>query len=434
MTLTSEEATPPGVAEPDSAPDAQNRQSLVAVGGFFALKAAIGFAILAVSAKRLSVAEFGSFSQLFLYLSLLGSIASAGVQNGVIREVAAAQGDRHREQTVVIGGLLIWACFSALVTVIALVFGNRIATVLVGNADISAAVAALTVIALLAGLGTLLCSALSGSGRAPTSLGIQGLGLVVGGILCVVRLRSGDGLGAVLCYALGPLIGALAALWASRHWLSVRDMAWHDARRAGIDLLRYSGTFLVVVSVLPLVLFGVRYVYRLQFGAELLGYWLLGNRVSDVTTQVVGLYLSQVYLPHATRSEPGAARMLQIRRTLLLCMGIAGAGAVVFAIGRNPILTFVLSERYRHAVPVILGYLVGDMFRVAENVALFTALAAKRLVLFVTIEVAMAALVGTTILLGIALGYPAAAYWGYLAAHATAFVIILLFLPRIARL
>ncbi len=433
MTLTSEDASAPG-SVPPATPPASRRNALIAVAGFFAFKAAIGALILALSANRLSVAGFATFSQLFLYLALLGSVAAAGVQNGVIREVAAAHGCLRRERSFVLGSLVIWIGFAAIVAIIAIVLRNQLSIVLIGDRSVAGIVALLTLTTLIAGLGTLLCSALSGSGRAPRSLAIQGLGLFIGGGLCLVRLQAGDPEGAVVAYAAGPLCTAVIALWMSRHWLVVGDLSWLEIHTVARSLLGYASTFLVVASALPLVLFGTRYVYRAEFGTVWLGYWLMANRVSDVTTQVVGLYLSQVFLPHVTRSTPGAARLREIRRTVALGVMVSGAGAAVFALGSTQIISLVLSDRYLAALPFIMGYLIGDMFRVGGNVALYTVLAARRLKLFMAIETGLAILVGTAILSGIAAGYPAAAYWGYLAAHASAFLGVLLLTPRLARL
>lgn len=411
---------------------ASGRQSLVAVAGFFALKAVIGFLILAISAKKLAVTDFATFSQLFLYLALLGSVAAAGVQNGVIREVAAAKGELRTEQLFVLGSIAVWVCFAVICATSVFLFRNTIAIILIGSTHLAGTIVLLTIAALLTGLGTLLCSALSGSGRAPVSLFIQGVGLVVGGGLCLTRLQAGDAVGAVLFYATGPLCTVFLALWASRRWLHTTGIHWAAIINVARGLLSYSATFLVVASALPFVLFGVRYVYRLDFGPVWLGYWLMANRASDVTTQVIGLYLSQVFLPHVTRSGSGEVRLREIRRTLALGVAVAGTGAAVFAIGSSWIISFVLSDRYLAALPFILGYLAGDMFRVGGNVALYTVLAARKLVLFMAIEVGLALLVGVSILIGIALGYPSAAYWGYFCAHAVAFIAVLLLTRRLA--
>ena len=433
MTLTSEDASAPGSVPPVTSA-ASRRNALVAVAGFFAFKAGIGALILALSANRLSVIEFATFSQLFLYLALLGSVAAAGVQNGVIREVASAHGDLRRERSFVLGSLAIWAGFAAIVAIIAITLHDRISIILVGNRSVAGIVALLTVTTLVAGLGTLLCSALSGSGRAPRSLAIQGFGLLIGGGLCLARLQAGDAEGAVVAYAAGPLCTTGIALWTVRHWLVPGDLSWSEIRTVARSLLSYASTFLIVASALPLVLFGTRYVYRIEFGTVWLGYWLMANRVSDVSTQVVGLYLSQVFLPQVTRSIPGAERLRKIRYTLILGVTVSGAGAAVFALGSRQIISLVLSERYIAALPFIMGYLVGDMFRVGGNVALYTVLAARRLKLFVAIEVGLAILVAIAILAGIAAGYPTSAYWGYLTAHAIAFLAVLLLAPRLARL
>lgn len=123
-----------------------------------------------------------------------------------------------------------------------------------------------------------------------------------------------------------------------------------------------------------------------------------------------------------------------IWKSLIVCMGVAGVGAVLFACARDEIIAVVLGSRYQAASPYILGYLTGDVFRVAENIALFSALAAKRLLLFVMIEAGLALLVGATMLTGIAFWDASAAYWGYIAAHVAAFLLVVRFRSKLARL
>lgn len=408
-------------------------RSFIAVVGFFVVKAAVGLLILTASAKQLPVAEFATFSQLFLFLSLLGSVAGAGVQNGVIREMAAAHGDHHKQRMVIFASLLLWACFAVTVIIPLLLFREAIGIILIGTGGVAQALALLVIVSLAAGAGTLLCSALSGAGNAPFSMFIQGVGLVVGGALALCRLDAGDAVGAVMGYALGTIFTAAFAIWAARRWLNPRGLKLLEICGQAKDLLGYASTFLVVVSALPLVLFGVRYVYRLEFGAEWLSLWLVANRVSDVSTQVLGLYLSQVFLPEMTRAAASGVRLRVITRTLMLGAAISATGAFIFSIGSAPIIHFALSDHYQGALPFILGYLVGDVFRIGGNVALYSALAARKLALFAIIEVTLAILVGCAILFGIFLKYPSAAYWGYVSAHVISFCVVILLARRISK-
>jgi hypothetical protein len=45
---------------------------------------------------------------------------------------------------------------------------------------------------------------------------------------------------------------------------------------------------------MPVIIFALRYLYRQTFGPRDLGYWLAANRISDVTTSLLGLFMTQV--------------------------------------------------------------------------------------------------------------------------------------------
>ena len=390
-----------------------------AVGGFFALKVLVGMALVIQSARALSVAEFGVFSQLFLFLALLSTVSAGGVQSGLIRQVAAAGQDMVRERRSVAAAMTIWAAFSTIVLLVALSAARPLSELLVDGDRAVVAVPVIAAAALGAGGGQLLCAVLTGRSRPATSLTLQGLGLVLGGAACWWRLGAGDALGAVIAYAVGPILTLLLALPFAWRWLP-RDTAVF--RRLGAELrllLGFSGAFLLTATIMPATLFALRYAYRAKFGEDALGYWLAANRVSDVSSQLLGLYMGQIYLTAATRTlKPSAVRGLA-RRTVLAGFAMMGCGLGVFVLFAPWLVRVFLSPPFLPAIPFIIGYLAGDTLRVVTSLSLHTALARSKLGLYVGTEAATAALIAIYVLAFIAAGFVESAYWGYAAAHTT---------------
>lgn len=390
-----------------------------AVGGFFALKVLVGMALVIQSARALSVAEFGVFSQLFLFLALLSTVSAGGVQSGLIRQVAAAGKDMVRERQSVAAAMTIWAAFSTIVLLVALLAARPLSELLVDGDRAVLAVPVIAAAALGAGGGQLLCAVLTGRGRPATSLTLQGLGLILGGAACWWRLAAGDALGAVIAYAVGPILTLLLALPFAWRWLP-RDTAVF--RRLSPDLrllLGFSGAFLLTATIMPATLFALRYAYRAKFGEDALGYWLAANRVSDVSSQLLGLYMGQIYLPAATRALKAAAVRGLARRTVLAGFAMMGCGLGVFVLFAPWLVRVFLSPSFLPAIPFIIGYLAGDTLRVVTSLSLHTALARSKLGLYVGTEAATAALIAIYVLTFIAAGFVESAYWGYAAAHAT---------------
>ena len=391
-----------------------------AVGLFFGLKIATGLVLVSASAHRLNVSDFGIFSQLFLLLGLLATVSAGGVQNGLVRRIALAGGAPALERQAVAAALCITGGFGVTLVAVALLFQREIALVLTGSAASAWTIPLIAVAAIVGGFGAILCAVLTGRGRAPVSLMLQAAGLVAGGAGAFYALARGDAIGAVLAFACGPMLTFILALGPAHSALPRRLVS--GRLRADVrELLGFSGAFLLVAAIMPLTLFGLRYVYRLDFGPELLGYWLAGNRVSDITSQLLGLFMQQFFLPRAAviKDMAAEARPL-IGRTFLICTAMMAAGLIVFALGQEFFVRTFLSAQFLPAIPFIIGYLAGDVLRVATSLAMHLALARGRLLMCIGIEAASAATLAIFMLiLAHALRRADGAYMAYVLANAS---------------
>ena len=366
-----------------------------------------------------------TFSQLFLFLALLSTISAAGVQNGLTRQVAAARGNPEHEHRAAAAAFRIWAVAGVIGLVAVLLLRRPISELLVGDASLAPVMPSVTILAIGGGFGILACAVLNGRNRASTSLMLQSAGLVVGGVVCLWRLRLGDPVGAVLGYAAGPVAtSALAALSLRRaEILLLRSAA---GQRAEMRLLvGYALTFLAIAVIMPSTLFGLRHVYREAFGTDFLSYWLAANRVSDVTSQVLGLYMAQIFLPQAAHeTQPGRLRRLAAR-TLLIGSAVMLGGWMLFVLAAPFFVTTFLSARYLPAIPFIAGYLLGDGLRVTASMATQLMMAKGRLGAAIAIEAMTATLLAAFVVGLTTLGRPEAPYWSYPAAYGLMAVILL---------
>ena len=396
-----------------------------AMGVFFGLKVGIGLALIGASSAFLSIPGFVAFSQLFLFFALLATISAAGVQNGLARQIAAAKGDAAAEARAAGAALRIWAAASLSALAIATLLRGTLSDLLVGDASLAGVVPWVTMAAAGGGFGILACAIFNGRHRAPTSLLLQSAGLVVGGLLCLWRLREGDAVGAVLGYAAGPLVtSALAAMRLGREVAGFLQGGIGQRREVRL-LLGYSLVFLAIAVIMPSTLFALRHLYRETFGTDLLGYWLAANRVSDVTSQVLGLYMAQIFLPQITHErDPGRAHRLLVR-TLLLGSAVMLGGWAVFRLGASFFVSTFLSAAYLPAIPFIGGYLLGDGLRVTSSLTIHLLLARGRLAASVGVEAGTAALLALYVAVLSALGRAEAPYWAYPAAYATMALILL---------
>lgn len=390
-----------------------------AISTFFGLKLALGLVLIGMSSKYLPIAGFVTFSQLFLFFALLSTVSAAGVQNGLTRQIAIADCNVANENSAAAAAFRVWAVASLIALGAATLLRRPISELLVSDGTLASVVPAVTLIASAGGFGILACAILNGRRRAPTSLLLQSAGLVVSGALCIWRLFEGDAVGAVLGYSAGPLAtSVLAGLVLRRTGISFVP-AIRSSRGEIRRLLAYSLVFLAIAVIMPSTLFALRHIYREWFGTALLGYWLVANRVSDVTSQVLGLYMAQVFLPQAAHeTDPSRSRRL-IARTLVLGSAVMLGGWAVFMIGAPFFVGTFLSAAYLPAIPFISGYLLGDGLRVTSSLTTYLMQARGRLAAAIGVEAATAALLAAYLVGLSLLGRAEAPYWAYPAAHGT---------------
>jgi O-antigen/teichoic acid export membrane protein len=400
---------------------------LGAIGVFFALRIGCALILLKLAASRLSVAGFADFSQYLAFASLVTLLAVGGTQNGLIRQVAAARSHGELEETLA-AAAAIWIAASGLLIIIALVAAHSIGVVLVGHTRESAAIVALTLAAILAGPGQIRCSMLSGQGRMISSLAVQSVGLLAGAAGAAVFAVRGNGTLAAFAFACGSIVPSLPVLPLALRPLVRPPLAAlaGEARQ----LLRYSLAFGTVAAATPLTFFALRWQYRADFGGDALGRWLSANRISDLSTQLIGLFILQVFVPHVARLTDPAAR----RRFTLVC-GAGGMAAmalplIAFSVAAEPLVRLFLSPSFLPAIPAIRTYMAGDMLRVWTSIGIYTAFAAGKAERYAALELTVLGSIAALSLVMMGHGYASAPQWAYFATHAAfsaGFMMLVLF-------
>ena len=403
----------------------------LAVAIFFALKMALGAALLVASAHWMPIDSFAVFSQLLVFNAYLSTIGTAGVQNGLIRQIAAAGGDITAIAGEVRAAVAIWLGVAAIAVIGCWLLDARIAVLLSGQRGIAWIVPWLTLLTVFCGLGQLFCSILTGTGRAGAALLAQGIGLVIGTASALLLLHDGRPLPAALAFAGGQTITTIVAgAWTA----PILGRAVRTGHRIGPEvrrLLAYSGTFLLVASILPLTLLGLRSIYRTTAGLEALGFWLAANRISDVNTQLLGLYMVQVFLPGMAGFKQNASAWPLVRHTFLIGTLAMGACLVVFLTMPSLLVGLFLSPKFLPALPIMLGYFIGDTLRVSSSLASYSALSRRRLTAYVGFEAGAALLLAILLLVLVRAGVSRAPAFAYAGTYALMIIPAWWFITRL---
>jgi O-antigen/teichoic acid export membrane protein len=391
---------------------------LLSVPAFFGLRVVLALGLLKLSASFLPVSGFTVFSQLVLFASLLNVLALCGAQNGVVRQAAAARDDEELKRTQS-AAFTIWLGVAPLALMATSLGGGLISRILVGSPDEGPVVMAVAVTVLAGASSGLWCSLLTGRQRVAQSLSAQAAGLIAGASGAAWRILAHDAAGAALAFAAGPLVTTgVAVPFALRLGLPLipRLSAWAPMAA----LLRYSAAIAVTTGYVSITAFGLRWLYREHFGVAQLGYWLAANRVSDMSTQLLGLFMIQMFVPHVAMAKDEARRRAFLVRCWAAAAGVMTCALLVFSAASRPLVHLFLSDAYLPAIPIIRLYMVGDVLRVWPSLAMHTAFATGHPLRYAAIEVGaltVMALVASSLILA---GDPAAAQTGYVVAYGMA--------------
>lgn len=368
-----------------------NRWALLSLPAFFGIKVLSGLILLKLSAAFLPVASFSVFSQFLLFAALLNMLAVGGAQTGLIRQIAAARSPEDHAR-IRNAGLAIWIGAMVILGLPSLLLARPIAQFLADDPGLAWAVPAITLTTLLTGPGQIFCSMLSGFGRTSASLTAQALGLLASTVGAAIGVAHHQAAGAVVAFSAGPFVTLLVAgLMVRRHHIprGGGEALMAEVRR----LIGYSGAFAALAVLNAAIPFALRYFYREAFGAEQLSYWMAASRVSDTTTQLMGLYLIQIFMPRYTAAGP-EEREHALRQSWMAATGIMLSFLITFAIASQLLVRLFLSRSFLPAIPFILGYMVGDVFRATVATAMYTSFAQARLARYVSLEAGALCLFG----------------------------------------
>ena len=395
---------------------------LASVPAYFVFKIASAILLLKVCANYLTVSGYGEFAQLVQFGTVLNLLAVGGAQNGLIRQSAAA-GDEEQLAGIHGAALMIWMAAALLLLGPLSAASRMVSSVLVGNPNAWPSVIAITALSLTGGPGQIWCSILSGRKCVATSLVAQASGLFAGTAIAIVFIVRGEPNAAATAFAGGPLLTVVVAGRAVAR-LRVKIARRSSAIGQILPLLRYSAAFAATSSFTAVVLFGLRSFYRHQFGATALGYWIAANRISDMSTQLLGLFIIQFYVSHVTGLDDRAERRAFIVRCWAAGAALMTVAFVVFSLASRQLVSLFLSDAFLPAIPVIRIYLLGDILTVWAALAMYTAFARGKPARYAAIEIGTVSVMAVVAATLIAMGDPRAPQLAYLSAYAVTAVLV----------
>jgi hypothetical protein len=370
-------------------------RSYISIASLFIVRISFALGIFLYSSLVFKDKEFIIFNQLFLLFNLLNLIAAAGTVSGIVSVVARAKNNPIMVASCLRSALIIWGTLHFIIISIALIFSSFILSGLAITEAPYWIVPALAGMAALSGLGQIFGAVLVGQLRSDLNILVQTAATILGGISAIWLIYLNQHIEALLAYAIGAALTSIIITVLIRSVLFYITLVPADVLG---KMARYAVTFVYTASLTPIAFFIVRYIYELNFGAPALRDLITATRISDVNTQFVGLIMSQLLLPRvaASLNKPDAHEI--VVESIVISVAAMIFSFITFILIKDYFNSFVPLATGGAGLSLVLVFLLGDIFRVAQSVSLNLALAEERFLGFALLETAGAMLMIVTLL------------------------------------
>jgi O-antigen/teichoic acid export membrane protein len=242
-------------------------------------------------------------------------------------------------------------------------------------------------------------------------------------VIATVFIMRGEPQAAATAFSAGPLLSLIVAgREIARLRLKIPSRA--SALAHVMPLIRYSTAFAATSSYSALILFGLRSFYRHHFGATALGYWIAANRISDMSTQLLGLFFIQFYVSQVAILHDERERRRFVLRCWAAGVALMTFAFLLFSIAGRELVSLFLSSAFLPATPIIQTYLLGDVLTVWAALAMYTPFARGRPAQYAAIEMATMSLMAVIAVALVEAGNPRAPQLAYVSAYAVTAILV----------
>lgn len=309
----------------------------------------------------------GKMGQFMSIMSLLAVLAGGGIASGVTKYVAEYRDAPDRLEALIRSGLSFSIATSVVAGILSLLFSERLAVLLLGDARYESLIWVLAVAQSMIALHNYVVAIINGF------MDVRRVAIihVIGGAVSVA-------ITAILSWQL-RLYGALLALVLGQAALLVvsGNMAWRSGYfpthflRPGRDremiarLLRYSAMTITSALLPPVVHIWVRNHLAERFSWEQVGYWQAVSKISDAYLLFITMAISMYYLPKLSSIHDGPALRSELRSASSIILPVVAVMAAMLYFLRDWVLLLLFTPDFASASPLFLPQLVGDVVKIA---------------------------------------------------------------------
>lgn len=347
-----------------------------------------GFVSVKVVSVYIGPSGLALMGQMQNFVTMMSSIASAGVNNGVIKYTAEHFDDVEKKQKIWSTAFQISLILIAPMAFFVILFSDFLSIKLLNNVQYSSVFKIFAVTVVFFVLNGLLTSILNGQKEIKKLTLLNIFSSIFGLLVAVWLVVQYQLYGALIAGIVSQAIVFLITL------IFVFNSSWFRLSMffGGMDkdfrnkLLKYSAMTLVAVTMMPLSQMYVRDYIAKNVGWSEAGYWQAISQLSDVYLMFITTSLSVYYLPKLSGIRDKWELKKEIFHAYKITIPIVVLLAACVYIFRFSIINILFSKAFMPMAELFSFQMIGSVFKIASWLLSYVMVAKAMTRLFILSE------------------------------------------------
>ena len=332
--------------------------------------------------------------QLNSFVTVVMSLATGGISNGVTKYVAEEKEDTQKIREYISTALKITLFCSFLVGLLMIVFNNFLSTIIMKSAGYGYVFVIFGVTVFLYALNGLLLSVLNGFKKFKIFVKINIVSSIIGLIFSLLLVYYFGLDGALIGVVTSQSVVFFFSLWMARKefWINIQYYKSKLDRVITKKFAHYSLMAFVTMATVPVSQLILRGYVISNISAIEAGWWEAMNRISNMYLMVITSSFGVYYLPRLSELKENHEIRHEIYKAYKVILPVLCAGFAVIYLLRLLVIKILFTPDFYPMQQLFIWQLVGDLFKISSWLVAFLMVAKAMTKAFIITEILFSAL------------------------------------------
>lgn len=327
-----------------------------------------GFISIKIIAVYVGPSGLALMGQLQNFITMMSSIASALVKEGIVKYTAEHYDDEGIKQKIWSSAFKISLVLIAPMSFLVIVFADFISLKLFKTVEYGSVFILFAITVIFFVLNSFLLSILNGQKEIKKLTVLNIIGTIFGLIVTVALVINYQLYGALIAQIISQSIVFFITLLfvLKSSWFKLNMFLGDIDKEYTKKLLKYSLMALVSATMIPLSHIYIRNYIGANIGWDEAGYWQAVWRISETYLMLVTVSLSVYYLPKLSSIDNKKELRAELFYGYKIMMPIVVFTAFGIYIFKDFIIEILFTEKFSPMAELFLYQLIGDIFKIAS--------------------------------------------------------------------